>query len=278
MRALVGRFVELFTTAPRVVCAGCDCQSTCSLEWGIQCIANLNEWILLNLDDEGVQQVVEALPRGKNLRGALLDYMGVRLECARALAKAAAANASIGRLNLGMRHVEGEWIAAVVEILSSSKTLKYVGLSGNDIGDAGAVALAEALTKNENTWEVLNLGWNEVGDVGAVALAEAIAKHKTLTTLHLRSNSKITERGREALVRSMHRSWTLARVWMDYNFELRLTTFEAECRRVRLEVLPFVAYDHRRGDARTKFLRADGDHAVGVRVLRFLMLSDSTNG
>jgi len=51
-------------------------------------------------------------------------------------------------------------------------------LSHNDIGDAGAAGLAEAL-KSNTTLTVLKLSYNDIGYAGAAGLAEALKSNTT---------------------------------------------------------------------------------------------------
>ncbi len=105
---------------------------------------------------------------------------------------------------------------AGAQALAGSKTLTMLGLGHNQIGDAGAQALAENKTPT-----VLDLGHNQIGDAGAQALAEsktltvldlghnqigdagakALAENKTLTVLDLEHN-QISDAGAKALAKS----------------------------------------------------------------------------
>ena len=74
-------------------------------------------------------------------------------------------------------------------VLPSFARLEELSLGGNQIGDAGAIALAEACRQPE--LEQLNLYSNQIGDAGMAALAEAIAKEgacPSLTRIDLDDN------------------------------------------------------------------------------------------
>ena len=55
-------------------------------------------------------------------------------------------------------------------------------LYGNQIGDKGAIAIAEALKVNGALTE-LSLGSNRLGDQGATAIADALKVNGALTSL-----------------------------------------------------------------------------------------------
>ena len=54
----------------------------------------------------------------------------------------------------------------------------------DDIGDEGAIAIANSLLNN-STIEVLHLGNNNIGDEGTKAIAEMLHENKHLTKLYL---------------------------------------------------------------------------------------------
>ena len=76
-------------------------------------------------------------------------------------------------------------------------SLTILGLNSNQIGNAGASALADALRVNTSLTE-LNLYNNQIGDAGATALADALKLNTSLTTLNLNSN-QIGDDGASAL-------------------------------------------------------------------------------
>ena len=60
--------------------------------------------------------------------------------------------------------------------------IAFCRLGGNEIGDAGAAAIANAIAVNASV-TVLDLGANKIGDSGAAAIANAIAVNASLKTL-----------------------------------------------------------------------------------------------
>lgn len=104
---------------------------------------------------------------------------------------------------------------AIERLKSNDPTLTSLNLSGNEIGDFGAQALAEALTEN-NTLTSLNLSVNDIGDLGAQALAEALAENNTLTLLGL-SGNKIGVKGAQALAEALRVNNTITTFNLRFN-------------------------------------------------------------
>ena len=76
-----------------------------------------------------------------------------------------------------------------------------IDLDNRSIGDAGAVALGQALHHN-STLEWLDLSNNRISDAGAVALAQALHHNSTLKELNLSGND-IDEEGTHQLVQAL---------------------------------------------------------------------------
>ena len=58
--------------------------------------------------------------------------------------------------------------------MSRLPVLQYLDLSGNGIGDAGAVAIARALANVRIKLQHLNLGTNGIDDTGCAALSSLL--------------------------------------------------------------------------------------------------------
>ena len=89
--------------------------------------------------------------------------------------------------------MENKGAELVAKLLEVNKTLIYVDLSFNGIGNLGAVALSKALETN-TTLLTLNLNENEIGDPGALALSTVLKTNTTLYSLDLGDNN-ITNKG-----------------------------------------------------------------------------------
>ena len=60
--------------------------------------------------------------------------------------------------------------------------LVFCRLSSNNIGEAGAAAIANAIAVNASVTKLF-LGGNQIGDAGAIAIAEALKFNASLKTL-----------------------------------------------------------------------------------------------
>ena len=78
----------------------------------------------------------------------------------------------------------------------------FLSLKSMGIGDAGAVALAQAL-HHDSTLEWLDLSYNVISDAGAVALAQALHHNSTLLGLYLSYNDAIGREGAHQLVEAL---------------------------------------------------------------------------
>ena len=97
-----------------------------------------------------------------------------------------------------------QWTAAdVVKLCGAIATGKLVKLqtlilAGNQVGDAGATALAEVAGKLPQL-KRLDLTGNQIGDAGVAALAEAAGKLWQLQQLFLMGNPNISQQAKDAL-------------------------------------------------------------------------------
>ena len=103
-------------------------------------------------------------------------------------------------------------IDEIVYLLKNSVNVVKINLESNDIGDAGASALADALKVNTTLTEI-NLGSNEIGDDGASALADALKVNTTLTKIVLCCNP-IGDAGASALADALKVNTTLTEIYL----------------------------------------------------------------
>jgi len=143
------------------------------------------------LGDAGIAVLAEGASKHKTLR--VLNLADNQISAA-GVAKFAAIQGSAENLIASLLFAKnkiGDDAAQPIVQLCSAKAISVVDLSGNQIGDAGARALAQGLANNDNV-EQLNLSGNRIGSEGAAALAEILAKsNKSIDKLDL-SDNKVT--------------------------------------------------------------------------------------
>ena len=69
--------------------------------------------------------------------------------------------------------------------------LVELGLAKNHIGDAGAIRLAQAITRGAGLRTLVLAGNADIGEEGAQALLEAARQSATITTMDVRANKAI---------------------------------------------------------------------------------------
>jgi len=98
---------------------------------------------------------------------------------------------------------EGAMALAEAISLADIPLLSEISMSNNDIGDDGATALASAISGIKSI-DLLEMSGNAIGDAGAIALAKAIVDVSDLYAIGLGRN-QITDEGAAALAESIAR-------------------------------------------------------------------------
>jgi Ran GTPase-activating protein (RanGAP) involved in mRNA processing and transport len=93
--------------------------------------------------------------------------------------------------------------------------LEQLAIQNHNIGDKGAIALADGLKQN-TTVRLIDLSHNKIGEVGIVALAEAIKQNATIELVILQgiymtakgsaALNKVWERIREVMEEDPHQN------------------------------------------------------------------------
>jgi Ran GTPase-activating protein (RanGAP) involved in mRNA processing and transport len=91
--------------------------------------------------------------------------------------------------------------------------IKFLNLSGNEIGDEGAAAIFSALECNTSVQSIF-LNENCIGDEGILALAKMLKTNKTLREVYLWDN-RLTDRGCEEIARTMMLNKTITKCEID---------------------------------------------------------------
>jgi len=103
---------------------------------------------------------------------------------------------------------------AIADMISKSKTLEHLDVSYDDITCVGGVAIAAALNKSK--LRHLDLHYNEIGDEGAEAFAKALPDNGVLQTLNLENNN-IRVRGGVAIAKAMRRNSAIVEIDLEDN-------------------------------------------------------------
>ncbi|CAF1472311.1 unnamed protein product, partial [Didymodactylos carnosus] len=80
-------------------------------------------------------------------------------------------------LDVASNNISDAGAKAIAEALKTNQTLTELNIENNNISDAGAKAIAEALKTNQ-TLIVLGIQNNNISDAEAKAIAEAVKKRK----------------------------------------------------------------------------------------------------
>ena len=112
------------------------------------------------------------------------------------MAEALRANTSMLSLKLAHNKIKDKGLAYLAAALPLHRSLSELLLTSCAIGDAGAIALAQALTPAADSsgsagihqFPSLDLGGNRVGDEGAAALAALCRLNPSITCLDLKAN------------------------------------------------------------------------------------------
>jgi len=102
------------------------------------------------------------------------------------LATALKDNRKFRALDLSHNKITGAGCANLVQLVNRS--LQFLNISYNPIGDAGAQKLAGGISNTTNLRE-LNIAECKIGDYGATFLATALAVNKSLQTIIMNGNN-----------------------------------------------------------------------------------------
>ena len=119
----------------------------------------------------------------------------------------------ISDLRLAQNNISDAGATALAQALHHNSTLKELNLSYNNISDVGATALAQALHHN-STLKELNLSHNNISDVGPTALAQALHHNSTLEKLYLYDDVGIGEEGTRQLVQALTVNTSINKLWL----------------------------------------------------------------
>ena len=105
---------------------------------------------------------------------------------------------------------------ALCKALAVNETVATLSLVETNLSDAQLSALCSALKTHKAPIGMLNLEYNDIGDVGALSLADALMEHSKIKTVLLAGNH-ISDVGAEALVRAWNTNINIAKIDIDMN-------------------------------------------------------------
>lgn len=129
------------------------------------------------------------------------------------------ANHSLQRLDLGANLLGDGGALALAQALTrdgAALSLARLTLHANSIGDVGAIELARALRSHCPRLTKLELGGNRIGSDGAVALASSLGSNPSLLHLYLQAN-QIGDEGGVALGNCLKANRTLVGLYLSQN-------------------------------------------------------------
>ncbi|XP_066024120.1 NLR family CARD domain-containing protein 3 isoform X3 [Pocillopora verrucosa] len=183
--------------------------------------------------DEQVVALVKSLTNEVNKnegRGAKIVLEAIN-ECKREksdfhshLSKSFGTGLNLTNLDLSVNDIGDAGATCIAEAIKVNKTLTNLDLRRNGISAAGATCIAEAIKVNK-TLTNLDLSHNDISAAGATCIAEAIKVNKTLTNLDL-SHNDISAAGATCIAEAMKVNKTLTNLYLYGN---RISAAGATC-------------------------------------------------
>ena len=160
-----------------------------------------------------MQAFTPMLQQNQSLTKVDISYCKIDSDCACCLASALRSNTTLTVLDISGNSVGEVGALAMIEMLKKHNAiLTVLKMSKNSLSECGALAMAEMLQHN-TTLTVLNMDRNLVGQKGALAMAEMLKHNTTLKELDI-SNNSIGERGALAIAEMLKHNTTLAKLGM----------------------------------------------------------------
>lgn len=144
-----------------------------------------------------------------------LGYNCITSRGASMLADALKHNTTLEELDFHNNRVSDVGAHSLAKVLALNiSVVKALGLGSNGITDRGAEHLAEMLTTNRTiTW--LALAGNQIGDRGVQLLANTLAnQNSTLLVLSLHVNKAISDTSVDAIIDMLQHNRSLKKLWM----------------------------------------------------------------
>ncbi|KAL7537275.1 hypothetical protein ACHAXR_007707 [Thalassiosira sp. AJA248-18] len=128
-----------------------------------------------HLGDKGVARIVDGLddPCRKYYKLYLCDNR-IGRQGASFISNSLKYNTTLMELSLGNNHIGDEGAMHLASALMENCTLEMLNMENNNIGPAGTVALANALEHDNKSLQWLVLSENPIGDEGAMAMLRCV--------------------------------------------------------------------------------------------------------
>ena len=202
-------------------------------------------------------------------------------------------NTLLKQLFLTQTRLSDTRMRLLTEGLANVQTLEVICLAGNPLLDDGACEVASVVQNSPSLKEVMILNCG-VGNAGAIALGEAMSKSKTLEKLDLAHNSNISMHGFLTLEDGLVKSKTMRVLDVSYSTHrfvdrqrwlkiMDLNPRDVEIRTNEYTMVRAIAFTRRAQRVRVlvlvacgspevkRFVQRDGDRAVLTRVVRNLI-------
>jgi Ran GTPase-activating protein (RanGAP) involved in mRNA processing and transport len=142
-----------------------------------------------NIGDEEVLRLTEAFKQCRMLKLLDLSINNIGKAGAKMLENALSINTTLIHLNLEMNYVEQEGANSISRLMTNEnlKSIAYINLSENHIFCEGAISLASAINKQNQSLTHLDLSNNSI-EKGFESLALALERCENLKYLNLNGN------------------------------------------------------------------------------------------
>eukprot|EP00580_Thalassiosira_gravida_P019253 CAMPEP_0201661616 /NCGR_PEP_ID=MMETSP0494-20130426/3934_1 /ASSEMBLY_ACC=CAM_ASM_000839 /TAXON_ID=420259 /ORGANISM="Thalassiosira gravida, Strain GMp14c1" /LENGTH=316 /DNA_ID=CAMNT_0048139773 /DNA_START=78 /DNA_END=1028 /DNA_ORIENTATION=+ len=138
------------------------------------------------LHDDDLNVITEVLQKSQVLELLHLGANRITLTDGK-FTDALTTNRSLRFLHLGWNTIGDEGAKRLADAIKVNRTLQKIYLNDNQIGNDGARHLADAVTINKSL-QVMRLYNNDIGDEGASSLASSIKENETLQEIYLNCN------------------------------------------------------------------------------------------
>ena len=155
---------------------------------------------LNNMDNDGAKAIAGALSSGTVVLDKLdVGYNSLNEQAALGIVRAAQQQDKITFLGLGGCGIGPIGAKEIADYIQFTAVLAELQLSANNIGDNGAIAIADALKSGTTVLTNLGLSSNNIGPEGAKAIADALQSGMSMLTKLSLEHNNIGPEGAKAI-------------------------------------------------------------------------------